>query len=200
MKEQDSGDLWVFGYGSLMWRPGFDYLERRAGLVRGYHRSLCVYSFHHRGTPQRPGLVMGLDRGGSCRGAAFRVPAERRAETIAYLREREQVTSVYLERFAPVALDNGHVTPALVYVVNRDHEQYAGRLDIDEVVAIVRRGHGVSGHNPDYVRNTLAHLHAMGVRDAWLEEVVRRLDGQEDPEQEAHNEAHNAPASAERVA
>lgn len=174
--DHGSEDLWVFGYGSLMWRPGFDYIERRAGLVRGYHRSLCVYSFHHRGTPQEPGLVMGLDRGGSCRGAAFRVAAHRRAETIAYLREREQVTSVYLERYATTTLDDGTVAPALVYVVNRAHEQYAGRLAVDEVVAIVRRGRGVSGVNPDYVRNTQSHLAEMGVHDPWLEQLVQRLD------------------------
>jgi len=171
-----SEDLWVFGYGSLMWRPGFDYLERRAGLVRGYHRSLCVYSFHHRGTPQEPGLVMGLDRGGSCRGAAFRVAAGKRADTIAYLREREQVTGVYLERNAAARLDNGQTVPALVYVVDRRHEQYAGRLDVDEVVAIVRRGRGVSGYNPDYVRNTQSHLVDMGVHDPWLTQIVNRLD------------------------
>lgn len=176
MTDQASGDLWVFGYGSLMWRPGFDYVERRAGLVRGYHRSLCVYSFHHRGTPEHPGLVMGLDRGGSCRGAAFRVSADRRHDTIAYLREREQVTSVYLERYASTTLDNGEIVPALAYVVNRTHEQYAGRLAVDDVVTIVQRSRGVSGHNPDYVRNTHSHLTEMGVRDPWLEDVVNRLD------------------------
>lgn len=176
MTAEASGDLWVFGYGSLMWRPGFDFVERRAGLVRGYHRSLCVYSFHHRGTPQAPGLVMGLDRGGSCRGAAFRTPAAQRDATIAYLREREQVTSVYLERYAQTVLDDGQTVQALVYVVNRQHEQYAGRLDVAQVVDIVRRSKGVSGYNPDYVRNTQQHLAEMGVRDPWLEDVVRRLD------------------------
>lgn len=176
MADQASGDLWVFGYGSLMWRPGFDFTERRAGLIRGYHRSLCVYSFHHRGTPQQPGLVMGLDRGGSCRGAAFRVPSERRDDTIAYLREREQVTSVYLERYAATTLDNGEIVSAVTYVVNRTHEQYAGRLNVDDVVSIVQRSKGVSGYNPDYVRNTQSHLVEMGVRDPWLEAIVNRLD------------------------
>lgn len=169
-------DLWVFGYGSLMWRPGFDHIERRSGLIRGFHRSLCVYSFHHRGTPQEPGLVMGLDRGGSCRGAAFRVSADSRDDVIAYLREREQVTGVYLERYTAATLDNGQAVKAVTYVVDRSHEQYAGRLDVDQVVALVRRSKGVSGYNPEYVRNTQSHLADMGIRDPWLEDVVARLD------------------------
>ena len=98
----EASDLWVFGYGSLMWRPGFDFLERHTGRIHGFHRSLCVYSYHHRGTPNHPGLVLGLDRGGSCRGIAYRVAAGLRDGTVANLREREQVTSVYVERYADV--------------------------------------------------------------------------------------------------
>src|ERR1700748_1582132 len=96
--EFSNGDLWVFGYGSLMWRPGFEFVERIPARLIGLHRALCVYSFVHRGTPERPGLVLGLDRGGMCRGIAFRVSAALRDQTVAYLRAREQVTTVYLER------------------------------------------------------------------------------------------------------
>src|SRR5579863_1684469 len=106
MTELSETDLWVFGYGSLVWRPGFTFTDRQVATVRGYHRALCVYSHVHRGTPERPGLVLGLDRGGSCRGMAFRVAANHAEETIAYLRAREQVTSVYKELHLQARLDN----------------------------------------------------------------------------------------------
>src|ERR1700728_4227485 len=104
--ELSKGDLWVFGYGSLMWRPGFDFVERVPARLVGLHRALCVYSFVHRGTPEQPGLVLGLDRGGACRGVAFRVAEKHRAATVAYLRAREQVTSVYREVMRSVWLEN----------------------------------------------------------------------------------------------
>lgn len=169
------GDLWVFGYGSLMWRPGFPFLERQVGTIRGYHRRLCVYSHHHRGTPERPGLVLGLDRGGACRGLLFRVAAADRDATIAYLREREQVTAVYREIEARVAVAPDRVVTALAYVVDRQHSQYAGVLPREALLAHVRQGVGVSGANPDYVLNTVAHLEELGLHDATLAWVGARL-------------------------
>src|ERR1700681_94038 len=114
-------DLWVFGYGSLMWRPGFDFRERIEARLIGAHRALCVYSFVHRGTPERPGLVLGLDHGGTCRGIAYRVTAAARADTVAYLRAREQVTSVYRESMRPIWLKREPQlrVPALCYMVDR---------------------------------------------------------------------------------
>ena len=168
-------DLWVFGYGSLMWRPGFPHAERRGGRIRGYHRSLCVLSHVHRGTPDRPGLVLGLDRGGSCRGVAFRVSAGDVAETIAYLRAREQATAVYLERRVLARLDDGRLVAALAYVVDREHVQYAGRLPEERLHSLVRQGIGQSGANPDYVRSTHAHLIAMGVSDPILARLAAAL-------------------------
>lgn len=171
-----SGDLWVFGYGSLMWRPGFPFVERRHAHLHGYHRTLCVLSHVHRGTPENPGLVLGLDRGGRCHGVAFLVAKEEAEATIHYLREREQVTSVYLERSLPVRLDDGRTVTALGYVADRKHEQYAGDLSFEEVLALVRQGRGISGANPDYVRSTHEHLFSMGVIDPLMQRLVEALD------------------------
>ncbi len=168
-------DLWVFGYGSLMWRPGFDFVERHPATLRGLHRRLCIYSIRHRGTPEYPGLVLGLDRGGSCRGIAFRVKAEVVAETLAYLKEREQVSFVYREVFRQVRLDDGRTVSAMTYVADRSHPQYAGRLDHDTIVAHVRQGTGNSGVNIDYVRNTMQELENLNITDPALDYVLKRF-------------------------
>jgi cation transport protein ChaC len=169
--------MWVFAYGSLMWRPGFEFIDRRIGLLRGYHRSLCVYSHVHRGTPEKPGLVLGLDRGGSCRGVAFQVSDEREEATRAYLRKRELVTNVYRERELPVRLDSGGVIRALAFVVDVNHPQYAGRLPADQLLALVRQGVGYSGDNGDYVTSTHDHLHELGFVDPTLDWITARLKG-----------------------
>lgn len=163
-----ASDLWVFGYGSLIWRPGFAFEESVPARLHGYHRSLCIFSHVHRGTPERPGLVLGLDRGGVCRGLAFRVPAERAQETVDYLRAREQATAVYLERQMPVRLEDGRSITALVYVADRKHMQYAGRLPREQQIELVRHGRGSSGENPDYVLLTDEHLRKMGIFDPVL--------------------------------
>jgi cation transport protein ChaC len=170
-----AGELWVFGYGSLMWRPGFAFVERQNGLVRGWSRRLCIYSWVHRGTRERPGLVLGLDRGGACHGAAFRVAAADREATIAYLREREQVTSVYLERKVRVLLWEGAVVEALTYVADRRHPQYAGALEREELLRLTSKAVGGSGANADYILNTVAHLEEVGIKDATLEWLAKRL-------------------------
>lgn len=175
LRSGEAGDLWVFGYGSLMWRPGFDYEERRGARLLGYHRALCVLSHVHRGTPERPGLVLGLDRGGSCRGVAFRVSSARAQATRDYLTAREQVTPVYRDRMLDVTLDDGRRVRALTYLVARSHPQYAGRLGEDELLRLVRQGMGVSGANPDYVRATSEHLVAMGVVDPTLARLTAAL-------------------------
>ena len=169
-------DFWVFGYGSLMWRPGFEHVETVNADLPGSHRALCVYSWVHRGTRQRPGLVLGLDRGGSCRGVAFRVRGTDRADVLAYLRERELVTDVYREVWRPIRLlPDRRKVEALAFVVDRDHQQYAGRLDAETVVGVVRHAVGQSGANIDYILNTVDHLRALGVRDAGLERVAEAL-------------------------
>jgi glutathione-specific gamma-glutamylcyclotransferase len=172
-------DLWVFGYGSLMWRPDFPYLERVPARLIGLHRALCVYSFVHRGTPEKPGLVLGLDRGGACRGIAYRVAAEDRDGTVAYLRAREQVTSVYIEASRRVTLSASPPRDviALIFLVDRSHAQYAGRLDIDHQIHLVRQGHGRSGANLDYVLSTVAEIEAQGCHDSKLHTIAERLKG-----------------------
>jgi cation transport protein ChaC len=172
--ELSKGDLWVFGYGSLMWRPGFEFLEQVPARLIGEHRALCVYSFDHRGTPEKPGLVLGLDRGGACRGVAFRVAADRRGDTIDYLRSREQTTNVYREVMRSVWLEDEarQRVSALAYVVDRGHQQYAGRLTMDQQLHHVRQGHGRSGPNRDYVLSTVNSLEAQNCRDPQLHKLA----------------------------
>lgn len=169
----DMNEFWVFGYGSLMWNPGFEFEERQPAHLFGFHRSLCVRSWVHRGTEENPGLVLGLDRGGSCRGVAFRVAPRIWEAVVHYLRERELVTHVYKERTLAAALGDGRRVTTLAYVIDRAHQQYAGSLSVAEAAMIVSSSVGKSGHNIDYVRNTLAHLRDMGIRDHWLEDVGR---------------------------
>ena len=171
-------DFWVFGYGSLMWRPGFAFEERVAALLPGAHRALCIYSWVHRGTKERPGLVLGLDQGGACRGVAYRVAGRNRAAVIAYLHERELVTDVYREVWRRVRLlrDGGTVEArALTYVVVRSHVQYAGRLPREKLLEMVRASEGKSGRNAEYVINTASHLKALGLNDPVLDWLATEL-------------------------
>jgi len=175
--ESSKADLWVFGYGSLMWRPGFAFIEQVPARLIGEHRALCVYSFDHRGTPEKPGLVLGLDRGGACRGVAFRVAAKLRDETIEYLRGREQTTNVYREVMRSVWLENegSERVSALAYVVDRGHVQYAGRLTLADQLRYVQQGHGRSGNNRDYVLETVKSIEAQGFRDPQLHQLALML-------------------------
>ena len=175
--ELSKGDLWVFGYGSLMWRPGFEFIEQVPARLIGEHRALCVYSFDHRGTPEKPGLVLGLDRGGACRGVAFRVAAGLRDATVDYLRSREQTTHVYREVMRSVWLENEarQRVSALAYVVDRGHVQYAGRLSLADQLRFVQQGHGRSGNNRDYVLATVKSIEAQGFRDAQLHQLAAML-------------------------
>jgi glutathione-specific gamma-glutamylcyclotransferase len=176
-----SDECWVFGYGSLMWRPGFDFVERRKARLIGLHRALCVYSHVHRGTPERPGLVLGLDRGGACTGLAFRVEPAIWADVLDYLRAREQVTAVYLESLRRVTLDDGRALRALTYIVDRGHRQYAGKLSLADQLHFVRQGHGQSGPNADYVTATARELTHLGLRDPALHWLAARISGHAHP-------------------
>ncbi|WP_176086325.1 gamma-glutamylcyclotransferase [Martelella sp. HB161492] len=165
-------EFWVFGYGSLMWNPGFVSERRSHGRLTGYHRSLCVYSHVYRGTSEKPGLVLGLDRGGYCEGVAFAVSMKRQDDVMQYLRERELVTGVYRELVLPVSLENGPIVPAVTYVVDLAHSQYAGNLDIETSARLTGSAVGQAGSNRDYVNNTLLHLKQMGIEDERLEAIA----------------------------
>lgn len=171
--------MWVFGYGSLIWHPGFPVAERRIGRAHGWHRSFCMRSIHHRGTETAPGLVLALDRaaGACCDGVAFRVTPGAEAATLAELRERELVSSAYLEQHLPVQCGD-EVLDCLTYVIDPDHVQYCGGLALEEQAQIIAGATGGRGPNRDYLWNTAAHLAELGIGDAdleWLAARVREL-------------------------
>ncbi|WP_227284259.1 MULTISPECIES: gamma-glutamylcyclotransferase [Paracoccaceae] len=175
-----SDELWVFGYGSLLWRPGFDVAERRLARLDGWHRSFCMSSVHYRGTETDPGLVLALDAadGASCDGVALRVASGQEDAVLAYLRERELISAAYLEARLPVTFHCEGGVEALTYVIDRDHWQYAGALDLEEQARIIARAHGNQGANADYLYNTAAHLRELDLADAdmdWLVARVREL-------------------------
>ncbi len=170
-------DLWVFGYGSLMWKPGFAFVEQHRAVLTGFHRDLCIFSVRYRGSSEFPGLVFGLDAGGHCEGMAFRVAAADVAATVAYLRDREQVTGVYRAEMRPVQLrsEAAPIVRALTFVANPYARQYAGTLPVAVQTRIVLASKGVSGPNAEYVRNTADHLRDLGVRDRTIEQVTAML-------------------------
>jgi cation transport protein ChaC len=166
------GDLWIFGYGSLMWSPGFRYSEKATALVRGYHRALCILSSRYRGTPEKPGLVMGLCRGGSCWGMVFRVPAVRVRRVLATLWKREMLNKVYKPTLIPVTASPGRRMHALAFVADTAHRQYVHELDLHGRARLVAQGIGQRGRCVDYIRNTLEHMLALGVNDPHLARVL----------------------------
>ena len=173
------GGFWVFGYGSLMWKPGFDYVERRMARLDGYKRRFALASHRYRGTPEDPGLVLGLDwaPGESCTGMAFRVGPELADATRTYLSDRELVTRSYFEVLYPVTLlgePSGRVE-AICYVLDRSHPQYCGGLELEEQARIIARCIGPMGRNCEYLHNTVAHLVELGVEDPELVALDRRV-------------------------
>jgi len=166
-----SGLHHVFAYGSLIWRPGFDYLDRQKGLLRGAHRSLCIYSHRYRGTPERPGLVFGLKHGGACHGVVFAIDPGHWQTIRDYLWAREMDDGVYRPARRQVVLANGERVEALAFVAIAGHRQYAGRLSLGEQAALVRSGRGSKGANIDYVLNTAQHLKDMGIKDRNLDRL-----------------------------
>lgn len=168
-------DFWVFGYGSLIWNPGFEFEQEQQAKLYGYHRRLCICSWNYRGTKEKPGLVLGLDRGGSCGGVARLVPKNKRDRVIEYLRSREMVNHVYKEVWVKIRLANGLDVEALTYVADSKHEQYVSGLLDEETLYRIMHAHGTAGPNVDYVTNTVSSLLALGIRDKSLEKFSARL-------------------------
>jgi cation transport protein ChaC len=180
MAQKMSNDMWVFGYGSLIWNPEFPVAEQHVARATGWHRSFCMRSIHHRGTEAAPGLVLALDAdpAAHCDGVAFRVTAGAEDATLQALRHRELISSAYLERWLPITLTDGRQVSALVFVIDPDHVQYCGGLPLEDQAQIIAQAIGGRGPNRDYLHATAAHLAELGIADAdleWLSQRVRAL-------------------------
>lgn len=179
MGTESREELWVFGYGSLMWQPGFQPAERRRARLTGFHRDFCIYSAYYRGTPRRPGLVLGLDHGGVCDGVLLRVPRSQASEVLAYLRRRELMYGVYREVHLPVVCEDrpGEATMALTYVAERAHPSYAGGLTLNAQARIIRGAAGAGGPNLDYLANTVRELGRLGLHERRLGRLLAVAGG-----------------------
>ena len=172
--------MWVFGYGSLLWNPGFPVARSERATLHGYSRSFCMRSIHHRGTEEKPGLVLALDehRDADCTGLALAVEAGHEDRTLAELRERELISSAYLERTLDVHLDTGQIVNAVTFVIDAHHVQYCGGLSLEKQARIIAQAVGGRGPNTEYLFNTAAHLTEIGLHDPeleWLSQRVRTI-------------------------
>jgi cation transport protein ChaC len=174
-----AGEHWVFGYGSLMWRPGFAFLERQPATLHGRRRCFCIYSVHHRGTLARRGLVLGLAPGGSVRGVAYRVAEAEWPATYAYLMEREQPTETYVEARAAVRLASGHRAQCLTFLSDVRHPQWAGALSLERQAELIAGAEGLSGRNVDYLADLVAHLREEGIHDRAMETLLPMVRARE---------------------
>ena len=177
--EGESVGRWVFAYGSLMWRPGFAFVERQGARLHGRRRAFCIYSVHHRGTPARPGLVLGLAPGGAVRGTAYRVAEAAWASVRAYLLEREQPTETYVEAAVAACLNDGRRVNALTFLSDAGHPQWAGVLTLDAQADLIAGARGRSGRNIDYLRDLAVHLRAEGIRDGGVERLLVMVEARE---------------------
>ena len=184
------GPLWVFAYGSLIWNPGFEVAERRLATLRDFRRSFCMSSIHHRGTEEHPGLVLALDfeEGASCRGVALRAPRGAEAAVLAYLRERELISSAYVERAVTVKTERGRVR-AVAFVMAREHPQYAGGLPLEAQADVIARAVGGRGPNDEYLHLTVAALDALAIADDELTRLAAMVRDRTEREASPHSHA-----------
>ena len=166
---------WIFGYGSLMWDPGFPHAEKLPAILEGYHRAFCVYSHHYRGTTEQPGLVLGLNLGGKCRGIAFRISSEALHEIITYLDERELIGYAYKPKRLPITFDDGTSVLAHTYIADQSHPHFAGSLSNGRSADLIISAKGAAGTNRDYALNAIRALEANGVVDTYLQSLLERL-------------------------
>ena len=173
-----SKSFWVFGYGSLLWHPGFEVVERRLAVLRDFRRTFCMRSIHHRGTPECPGLVLALDRarGSSCRGVALRSAPAGAEKALKLLRERELISYAYKEEIVSLELDDGQALDAIAYVVDRQHSQYCEPLSLPRQASIIAEASGKRGTNRDYLRNTVTKFNELGIRDRELEALLELVE------------------------
>ncbi len=165
-------DFWVFGYGSLMWNPGFSHIERAPARIYGLHRCLCMISTIYRGTPENPGLVLGLDRGGSAVGIAFKVAKKNVNHVLEYLEDREQITKAYCPHFTNAKLEDGRSVNVYTFIARHEHEQYAGPMSRQKCAGMVAKGVGDRGSSLEYLANTVEHLDQLGIKDTELHRIL----------------------------
>ncbi|PKU26189.1 gamma-glutamylcyclotransferase [Telmatospirillum siberiense] len=177
------GSFWVFAYGSLIWQPGFEFAEVRKATLSGWHRAMCILSTHYRGSAETPGLVLGLDHGGSCRGLAYRIAEDKVESVRGYLQEREMVSGVYVPKFIRLRLQDGRDVRGYVFVARRDHKQYAGSLPPERAAQLIHQGRGSTGSSRDYLASTVAHLDRLGLHDKALRRLLDLVDGGRNPVQ-----------------
>ncbi len=172
---QYENGIWIFGYGSLIWNPGFAYASKQQATLSGFARVFCLWSVHYRGNAAQPGLVLGLNPadGESCEGVAYYVGAGAAKEVHEYLRARELVSYAYLERLLPLRLQDGREVQAICYIVDPDHSQYAGGLSLAAQAEVIKRAHGSVGPNLEYLQNTAAHLETLGIVDENMKALLK---------------------------
>ena len=167
-------DVWLFGYGSLMWNPIIHYVERRAGQIFGYHRAFCLRTAMGRGTPERPGLTLGLERGGSCRGILFRVAGDIAEDELDFVWNREMISRAYTPHLMNAHTENG-VVRAIAFVINSEHIGYAGKLTIAETADAIATAHGRLGRCSEYLENTVLHLDDLGIADGPMHQLLLQV-------------------------